>query len=38
MKTLIKDLSRDKDGDYKKQVMELQKLYKNNLIEFKVKL
>ena len=37
MKTLIKDLSRDKDGDYKKQVMELQKLYKRNLIELKVK-
>ena len=26
-----------KDGDYKKQVMELQKLYKRNLIELKVK-
>jgi len=38
MKTLIKDLGRDKDGDYKRQVIELQKLYKNNLIEFKVKL
>ena len=32
MKTLIKDLARDK-----KQVMELQKLYKRNLIELKVK-
>ena len=38
MKTLIKDLGRDKDGDYKRQVIELQKLFKNNLIEFKVKL
>mgnify|MGYP001189468566 CR=1 FL=1 len=38
MKTLIKDLARDKDGDYKKEVLELQKIYKRNLIEFKVKL
>ena len=38
MKTLIKDLGRDKDGDYKRQVIELQRLYKRNLIEFKVKL
>ena len=38
MKTLIKDLGRDKDGDYKRQVIESQRLYKRNLIEFKVKL
>jgi|5_EtaG_2_1085323.scaffolds.fasta_scaffold04917_6 hypothetical protein len=37
MKTLIKDLARDKDGDYKKEVLELQKIYKRNLIELKVK-
>ena len=36
-KTLIKDLARDKDGDYKKEVTELQRLYKRNLIELKVK-
>ena len=36
-KTLIKDLARDKDGDYKKEVTELQRLYKRNLIELKIK-
>ena len=38
IKTLIKDLARDKDGDFRKQVLELQKIYKKNLIELKVKL
>ena len=33
IKTLIKDLSRDRDGDYKKEILELQKLYKKNFIE-----
>ena len=38
IKTLIKDLSRDRDGDYKKEILELQKLYKRNFIELQVKL
>ena len=38
MKTLMKDLARDKDGDFRKQVLELQKIYKKNLIELKIKL
>ena len=38
IKTLIKDLSRDRDGDYNKEILELQKLYKRNFIELQVKL
>ena len=38
IKTLIKDLSRDRDGDHKKEILELQKLYKRNFIELQVKL
>ena len=29
---------RDRDGDYKKEILELQKLYKRNFIELQVKL
>lgn len=38
MKVLIKDLARDKDADYKRQVLELQRFYKKYVIEMKVKL
>ena len=38
MKTLMKDLAKDKDADYKRQVLELQRFYKKYVIEMKVKL
>ena len=37
-KSLIKELAKDKDANYKPQVMELQRLYKRNYVELKVKL
>ena len=37
-KSLIKELAKDKDVNYKPQVMELQRLYKRNYVELKVKL
>ena len=37
-KSLIKELAKDKDANYKPQVMELQRLYKRNYLELKVKL
>ena len=37
-KILIKELAKDKDANYKPQVMELQRLYKRNYVELKVKL
>ena len=37
-KSLIKELAKDKDANYKPQVMELQRLYKRNYFELKVKL
>ena len=38
MKSLTKELAKDKDANYKQQVLELQRLYKRNFIELKVKL
>ena len=34
----MKDLAKDKDADYKRQVLELQRFYKKYVIEMKVKL
>ena len=34
----ISDLAKDKDADYKRQVLELQRFYKKYVIEMKVKL
>ena len=38
LKSLTKELAKDKDANYKPQVLELQRLYKRNFIELKVKL
>ena len=38
LKSLTKELAKDKDVNYKPQVLELQRLYKRNFIELKVKL
>ena len=38
LKSLTKELAKDKDANYKPQVLELQRLYNRSFIEFKIKL